>query len=784
MGFTDNIDFIALIEPLVRHFFGEPNQRLSKNGELRFGTHGSLAVDLKKGTWFDHETQEGGGALALVERQTGLRDADRFDWLREQGFISSPDSKGDPLGRIVATYPYRDEQAEVLFEVVRLEPKDFRQRRPDPSKPGGWSWSVKGVRQVPYRLPELIEAISTERVIFVVEGEKDCEAMWARGQPATCNAGGVGKWRAELNDFFRGADVVIIADNDPQAKNSRTGELLFHSDGRPRFPGRDHAHQVAAELIEVAARVRVLDLGKHWKECPLKGDVSGFFAAHHTVDELYQIVAQLPVADPPQAANESTAFGYTWRLFWHGEVPVADCRPALVQDLLPETGTALISGQWGTYKTFVAMDLSASVMTKTDFIQFPVMRQGGVLFIACEGYSEVAIRLTAAFEARGGQGKAPFAWVTGCPRLLDRNASKILAAMVKHAAAKTMQEFGLPVALVIIDTAGKAAGLTKDGQLNDDAAAKIIMKALGDASAETGALFVGVAHFGKNKDVGTKGSTGFEDDADVVLALLGERGIKGVVEDPHLCARKRRSGPNGEEFSFRTHITEMGVNQVGTPLTTLVLHWTGQAEPTAKPKADKDPWATKSVRHLRQVMMNMLVDCGTDQRPFPDGPMVRAVDIEIVRAEFYKSYPADGDHKAKQEVRRKAFRRALTDAQGKNLIGARDIGNVTYLWLATPASPPIEAPGRSNGRARNESPTSKPYEILGPAAPGERCTLCGKAGCLRIKRGGEVDLWHEACAQRYLAAVVDPPITVPDLGPDPLDEHGVPIAGPHSGDDA
>jgi hypothetical protein len=107
--------------------------------------------------------------------------------------------------------------------------------------------------------------------------------------------------------------------------------------------------------------------------------------------------------------------------------------------------------------------------------------------------------------------------------------------MVKHAAVKMMEQFGLPVALVIIDTAGKAAGLSRLGEVNDDATAKIIIAALAQASTETGALFVGVMHFGKNIEIGTKGSTGFEDDADVVLALLGERGINGVVRNPVLC---------------------------------------------------------------------------------------------------------------------------------------------------------------------------------------------------------------------------------------------------------
>src|SRR5688500_10353584 len=38
--------------------------------------------------------------------------------------------------RIIATYDYRDEASGLVFQVVRFEPKDFRQRRPDGK--GGW----------------------------------------------------------------------------------------------------------------------------------------------------------------------------------------------------------------------------------------------------------------------------------------------------------------------------------------------------------------------------------------------------------------------------------------------------------------------------------------------------------------------------------------------------------------------------------------------------------------------------------------------------------------------
>jgi hypothetical protein len=243
--------------------------------------------------------------------------------------------------------------------------------------------------------------------------------------------------------------------------------------------------------------------------------------------------------------------------------------------------------------------------------------------------------------------------------------------------------------MVIIDTAGKAAGLSKTGELNDDAVAKVIMNALAEASIQTGALFIGVAHFGKNVETGTKGSTGFEDDADVVLALLGERGLNGIVKNPILCARKRRSGANGEEFPFQTEEANIGPDEKGIIETTLTIRWPDAADVQTggKPKKKDDPWAVKSLRHLRQTMMNMLADCGSEQQPYPDGPIVRAVDIEIVRAEFYKSYPATGDETAKKEARRKAFTRSIADANHKRLIGTRDIGATTFVWLTNPTAP-------------------------------------------------------------------------------------------------
>jgi hypothetical protein len=119
--------------------------------------------------------------------------------------------------RIVATYDYRDEGGTLRFQVVRLrDPKSFRQRRPDGR--GGWIWNLEGVAPLLYRLPELLAADPTEWV-FIVEGEKDVDTLWALGLVATTNPGGAGKWRPEFNRWLVGRRVVLLPDNDAPGKN-------------------------------------------------------------------------------------------------------------------------------------------------------------------------------------------------------------------------------------------------------------------------------------------------------------------------------------------------------------------------------------------------------------------------------------------------------------------------------------------------------------------------------------------------------------------------------------
>ena len=180
-------------------------------------------------------------------------------------------------GRIVATYDYRDEAGELLFQVVRFDPKDFRQRKPKPG--GGWDWTVKGVRQVPYRLPELLA--EPDRLVVVPEGEKDVHALERIGVLATCNAGGAGKWRSSHAECLRSRNVVVIPDNDN--------------------PGREHAKSVAKSLQGLASRVRLVEL----PDLPEKGDTGDWIAAGGTKDDLRKLIAAAANWKPAEVEHET-----------------------------------------------------------------------------------------------------------------------------------------------------------------------------------------------------------------------------------------------------------------------------------------------------------------------------------------------------------------------------------------------------------------------------------------------------------------------------------------------
>lgn len=84
MNLATRIDYARLMEPVALKLLGKPNARLSKPPrDVRFGSHGSMAVDFENGKWFDHENQLGGGVLDLIKHKTGRNHGEAHVWLEK-----------------------------------------------------------------------------------------------------------------------------------------------------------------------------------------------------------------------------------------------------------------------------------------------------------------------------------------------------------------------------------------------------------------------------------------------------------------------------------------------------------------------------------------------------------------------------------------------------------------------------------------------------------------------------------------------------------------------------
>ena len=59
---------------------------LSNGRELRFGSHGSLSVDLNKGVWFDHEAGTGGGFSIWLNGRQAFAGKSDFAGSKRIGF--------------------------------------------------------------------------------------------------------------------------------------------------------------------------------------------------------------------------------------------------------------------------------------------------------------------------------------------------------------------------------------------------------------------------------------------------------------------------------------------------------------------------------------------------------------------------------------------------------------------------------------------------------------------------------------------------------------------------
>jgi len=235
-------------------------------------TNPSFNFNAKTGQYLCHGCGKKGDTFHFYAKLNGLDTRRNFN--KVLNGIAKDFGIDAPQKRITKIYDYIDAEGNLLFQVCRFEPKGFGQRRPNGR--GGWTWNLKGIDPVLYRLPEILK----ENLVILVEGEKDADNLAVLGFPVTTSPMGAGKWRSEYSECLKDKTVVLIPDNDKE--------------------GRLHTQKVGQALYEIAKELYWIEL----PNLPAKGDISDWLELYDDKKEatriLTQIISEAKPYEPPK----------------------------------------------------------------------------------------------------------------------------------------------------------------------------------------------------------------------------------------------------------------------------------------------------------------------------------------------------------------------------------------------------------------------------------------------------------------------------------------------------
>ena len=558
----------AHAERIARHYWGEPNKKLSKKGMLRWGNAGSKELDVQRGVYFDFEENHGGGVVEIVRRygpQTITGSV--ADVLRREFGIDNRQAEAlKPAKYIEKIYDYVGPDGDVRYQVLRYHPKTFRQRRPDGK--GGWLYNMDGVEALPFNLVGILA--NPEAPVFIVEGEKAAERLMKLGLVATTSHGGAGKWGDALAPYFVGRNCIVLPDNDNA--------------------GRRHADQVVRALWGKAKAIKRVELDG----LPEKGDVVDWLFSGHNVGDLMAAVKATPALDSAPAevddADEALESEIEddgalkpYRLLDQDDVWSMPPVEFLVDELIPERSFARIYGAPGSGKSFLAIDMALSVAHGVDW-QGKKVKQGPVLYIAGEGL--------------GGFGKRWKAW--SMHHKLEQKPDMYLLPVAVNMMDEqdvarlclTVEEMGREWALVIVDTVARAiAGA------DENAAQSIGMfvQACDRVRGVAGGTMLAVHHSGKDSSRGARGSN-------ALLGALDTSIVVGKLDDVvTIKVEKQKDAEPIDEMSFNMVSVQVGVTE-----TSIVLERTDA--PVAGPKRKKP--MTPSHQRALTALQNLCAERG------------------------------------------------------------------------------------------------------------------------------------------------------------------------------
>ena len=515
---------------------------------------------------------DGEDGKPLFKCHSGCDQHQLFHAIRHYGLLPEIE-KRDPLASIKPLpalqapvleheWVYVDEDGEPLYVKQRFKTgtakgKDYRQARIN--KDGSRSYSLGDCRIVPYRFPELLNAKTAGRAIYLVEGEKAADALVEIGAIATSAHAGSGSWPQEITQYFAGATVVMLPDND--------------------LAGWKYAKLVAAALTPVVKSLRIVDLPVIYPTDDAYEWVNQYGGTRQQLAELAKqaqpitsaddvtmpagllVAAEVVAPATPNATNETAPGNVhqetdkTYKPFKIESWQSVKDEPVnwLIQDVIPEKSFVALYGPPASFKSFIAMDIAECIASGRPWLGKEINGTGPVLYIAGEGHGGIGARIAAIKQHHKTPDSAQV-YVVRSQINLRSSVDDFTALIV--AIDELVQELGVDLRMIVIDTLARAFGGGNENSSDDMGA---FIQATGKIQNRYKCSLMLLHHAGKDTTKGLRGHSSLLGAVDTQMEIIRfPQTREGLI-----LMSKQKDGEDGQNYGFEAIEVEIDRSDLG-----------------------------------------------------------------------------------------------------------------------------------------------------------------------------------------------------------------------------
>lgn len=354
-----------------------------------------------------------------------------------------------------------------------------------------------------------------------------------------------------------------------------------------------------------------------------------------------------------------------FRLITRSEIKSWPAPTWTVKRLIPECGLGFVIGRWGAYKTYITVDLCASIATGKDFAGHPVTKPGAVIYLAGEGPYGVRLRFEAWFKKMGMEWPDNLYLVECMPNF--GNADEVKELIAEASAAG-------PV-VVVVDTISMASLGADENSAKDMG---MVLQGLKHIRETLDCFVLGVHHLGKDESRGSRGWSGLPAAADVEIQIRGDAQHKRAM----VRLSKLRDGEIWTEWKvFSATEVDLWPDEDGEMLTNIAFRY----NPNEKPREVEDDDTKLGMKYWPEI--KALCRSNPDKH-WPNGDMATHLMKAVVVEE-------EGEDEEMYETKRKNILawlgRQIKDKKGEAVRWSKTYGTERkpeYFWKC----PPDDAP--------------------------------------------------------------------------------------------